>query len=162
MEIGSKIAATFCRFVLPYLCVRYLQKAAQFSSVGSPNKNSSTAGSSSTGNRDSINANFSTGDVIPERMYADSTRRIHFSIEFLSKGGSSGFRLDTCRPERAVVRVLRGSVAAISSCCCASGGRELVSGDGKKDWTLVVGCGIGDGFGDGDGDRDCLALAPHK
>ena len=35
-------------------------------------------------------------------MYADSTRRIHLSIEFLSKGGNSGFLLETCKLESAV------------------------------------------------------------
>ena len=108
-----------------------------------------------------MKANFSTGFVMLERMYADSTRRIHFSMEFLSNGGSSGFLLETCRLESADDKdAIASSPMVVAGVVLAKGGSERVSGDGKK--TCVPICGRGDGefAGDGVGDRIARADVP--
>ena len=61
---------------------------------------------------------------MPARMYADSTRLIHFSMAFLSNGGRSGLRLDTDSPVRAVDNEVSASPSAMM---------------------LLLGCSRGDG-----------------
>ena len=108
---------------------------------------------------------------MPERIYEDSTRLIHFSIEFLSNGGSSGFLLETWSPDSAVDSVDKASPSAMTSLllswrrgeagrCMLIGGSEVVSGDGKNVVVSVDGS-VGVVAGDVWGDRTILASLPY-